>query len=102
MDSLRSIIDDHSDRWNGKSISIQIVGDISLICNINGVGKTEVSSERSVITVDRAGDDFSSNYSHSIVSIPPEGVTKIISILLDRYRRIGNDEGTETKQKEDS
>ena len=102
MDSLRSIIDDHSGKWKNKIISIQIVGDISILCNVDGSGRTEVSSERSVITVDRAGDDFAPSYSHSVISIPPEEVTKILKILFNSYRSIGSDEGTGIKQKKDS
>ena len=95
MDSLRSIIDDNGEGWKGKRVSLQIIGDVSIICTVEGDGDSEVSSERSIITVERVGDE--SAYNPSIVSIAPEKVTRILKILFDSYRIVGDDrEETQT------
>ena len=103
MDSLRSIIESHGGDWKGKRVSIQLLGDLTIVCSVDGVvDDAEVATERSIVTVERSGDDSQPNYDPSIVSLPPEATSKILKILFESYRRIKSSavENTEKGKKQ--
>lgn len=90
MDSITSIIKHSGKDWEDCQVTLSLMGELTIVCDVDEVGERGVSTERSVVEVERSGDDFEPDYEPTIVTITPEGVSKILKIIFDSATRVGN------------